>query len=425
MNYIELFAGIGGFRAALEPLGHKCLAYCEIDKYARQSYQAIFNTTGEQEHHDITKISKQQWLELEPKTDLVVGGFPCQSFSLAGKRKGLDDTRGTLFYDMARCIKYTRPKYFIAENVRGLLSDDKGKTFEIILETFCELGYAVDFDILNTKNYLPQNRERIYIIGQKIETIPKERIINYESDRQSQGVLFGEPENNDVRSTDARANLQKYDEIKRFIGATSGQKILSEPETERQSSSRVIGTYDKNGKVRQSRAIYDKNKIAPTIQSAAGTSGGNVPAIVDKLDKLKDGSQAERVYNADGISQTLAANAGGGGGKTGLYAIRTDYSRNIKRQSSDNVPALRSSSGYRDTNYIVKPVLTAQDRHEVLQNSEIRRLTPKECWRLQGFTDSQFEKAKTSGVSETQLYKQAGNAVSVPVVADVVRGLSE
>ncbi|MDR3128410.1 MAG: DNA (cytosine-5-)-methyltransferase [Bifidobacteriaceae bacterium] len=397
MNYIELFAGIGGFRAALEPLGHKCLAYCEIDKYARQSYQAIFNTTGEQEHHDITKISKQQWQELEPKTNLVVGGFPCTSFSLAGKRKGLDDTRGTLFYDMAKCVKYTRPKYFIAENVRGLLSDDGGKTFEIILETFCELGYGVDFDILNTKNYLPQNRERVYIIGQKIETIPKERIINYESDRQSQGVLFGEPENNDVHSTNAGANLQKYNEIKRFVRAKSRQKILPEQETERQSSS----------------------------------------SIAYKLDKLKDGRQAEIVYSADG------------GGKTGLYAIRTDYSRNIKRQSSDNVPALRSSSGYRDTNYIVKPVLTpdkvnirqngrrvkndgepaftltAQDRHGVLQNSEIRRLTPKECWRLQGFTDKQFEKAKTIGVSETQLYKQAGNAVSVPVAADIVKGLSE
>ena len=145
----------------------KAIAFSEIDKYASLSYKSIYDTKGEVELGDITKISDTYWQEFED-VDFIVGGSPCQAFSLAGKRLGFEDTRGTLFFDYANAIKQVKPKYFLFENVKGLVSHDKGNTVRIILKTFDELGYDVDFDIFNSKYYgVPQNRERIYIIGKR------------------------------------------------------------------------------------------------------------------------------------------------------------------------------------------------------------------------------------------------------------------
>ena len=172
MKFIDLFSGIGGFRSALELNGHKCIAYSEVDKFAKQSYQAIYNTEDEIDLGDITKISEEYLSHFKQENDIVVGGSPCQSFSLAGSRKGFEDTRGTLFFEYAKVVKETQPKYFLFENVKGMLSHDKGNTIRVVLETFDQLGYYIDFNVFNSKYYdVPQNRERIYIVGKRKDLV--------------------------------------------------------------------------------------------------------------------------------------------------------------------------------------------------------------------------------------------------------------
>ena len=167
MKFIDLFAGIGGFRLGMESAGHKCVAFCEIDKFARASYKAIHDMTGEIEYHDIISVTDEEWRKFKGTVDVICGGFPCQAFSVAGKRKGfLDETRGTLFFEIARAAKQIKPRFLFLENVKGLLSHDKGRTFGVILNTLDELGYDCEWQVLNSKNFgVPQNRERVFIIG--------------------------------------------------------------------------------------------------------------------------------------------------------------------------------------------------------------------------------------------------------------------
>ena len=163
IGYFDMFAGIGGFRSALEAIGgFECVGYCEIDKYARQAYEAMYDTRGELFFEDATKIVPEQL----PDIDLICGGFPCQSFSIAGARKGFDDTRGTLFFEIARIAAVKRPEFLLLENVFGILNHDKGKTFETILSALDGLGYSVAWQVLNSKNFkVPQSRNRVYIVG--------------------------------------------------------------------------------------------------------------------------------------------------------------------------------------------------------------------------------------------------------------------
>ena len=163
IRYFDMFAGIGGFRSALEAIGgFECVGYCEIDKYARQAYEAMYNTEGELFFEDATKIVPEQL----PDIDLICGGFPCQSFSIAGARRGFDDIRGTLFFEIARIAAVKRPEFLLLENVQGILNHDKGKTFETILSALDELGYDVAWQVLNSKNFgVPQERKRVMLVG--------------------------------------------------------------------------------------------------------------------------------------------------------------------------------------------------------------------------------------------------------------------
>ena len=162
MRFIDFFAGIGGFRLGMEMAGHTCVGHCEIDKYADKSYRAM-HSPGEDEWYaaDITDVRPED----VPDADCYCFGFPCQSFSIAGKRGGFDDTRGTLFFEVMRIAKERKPRILFAENVKGLLSHDKGNTFETIITTMEELGYSVEWQVLNSKYFVPQNRERVFIIG--------------------------------------------------------------------------------------------------------------------------------------------------------------------------------------------------------------------------------------------------------------------
>ena len=158
-TFIDLFAGIGGMRQGFERIGGKCIFTSEIDNYAQQTY--IANYGSENMYGDITKITSDNI----PLHDVLLAGFPCQPFSLAGRKLGFEDARGTLFFEIARILKDKKPKAFLLENVKNLMSHDKGKTFNVIKTTLEELGYNIHYKIIDASNFIPQHRERIYIVG--------------------------------------------------------------------------------------------------------------------------------------------------------------------------------------------------------------------------------------------------------------------
>ena len=158
-----MFAGIGGFRSGLERVGgFECVGYCEIDKFAKQAYEALYDTSKEVYYDDARKIIPEDL----PDIDLICGGFPCQSFSIAGKRRGFEDARGTMFFEIARIAAVKRPRYLLLENVPGLLSHDEGRTFAAILTALDDLGYDVAWQVLNSANFgVAQARKRVFIVG--------------------------------------------------------------------------------------------------------------------------------------------------------------------------------------------------------------------------------------------------------------------
>lgn len=153
MNFIDLFAGIGGFRLGMEKAGHKCLAYCEIDKFARKTYEANFDTMGETKWTDITKVTDEEIEEFgkQNRVDVICGGFPCQPFSIAGKRKGYEDTRGTLFFEIMRFAKILKPKHLFLENVKGILSNGGGQRLQEYFKRWMPWGMTVNGSCLTAK----------------------------------------------------------------------------------------------------------------------------------------------------------------------------------------------------------------------------------------------------------------------------------
>ena len=337
IKFFDMFAGIGGFRSGLENIGDfQCIGHCEIDKFANRAYEAIYQPKGELYFKDARKIKPEEL----PDFDLICAGFPCQSFSVAGKRLGFkDDTRGTLFFEVARIAQAKRTPLLLLENVPGLLSHDGGRTFKTIISTLVELGYDIEWCVLNSANFgVPQQRRRLYII----------------------------------------ANL--------------GKKHTGE------------------------------------ILPLTGSNGKNCKEIIS-------GPQGARVYEVDGAACTQTANAGGWGGKTGLYFIDmnvdpvvTDFARCVTARQNAGISHHKGEhSGVLVTtgSFKGKHIVTVMDKHGKLHTGWIRRLMPIECWRLQGFTDEQFFKAEAIGLKDGRLYKMAGNAVSVPVIAAIGQKMKE
>jgi DNA (cytosine-5)-methyltransferase 1 len=161
MTFIDFFAGIGGFRLGMEAAGHRCVGFVEKDKFAVRSYRAMFNTEGEYFEGDITSINPDEL----PEAECYCFGFPCQSFSINGQRRGFDDRRGNLFSEVMRLAGVRKPRYLFAENVTGLLSHDKGRTFATIICTMDKLGYDAQWQVCDSADWIPQHRERVYIVG--------------------------------------------------------------------------------------------------------------------------------------------------------------------------------------------------------------------------------------------------------------------
>lgn len=321
VRYFSMFTGVGGFELGIGDKG-KCIGFSEIDKYSSQLLKNKFPNI--KNYGNATKINTDEL----PDFDMLCGGFPCQAFSIAGKRRGFQDTRGTLFFEVARIIEAKRPKIILLENVKGLLNHEKGKTFRTIIQTISELGYDVQWMVLNSKFFgVPQNRERVFIIGS----------------------IRGEP----------RPEILPF----------------------RESNKEDNGEY---------------KKTINTITSRYWKQGNADPYITIK----RQGSQAQRVYGIDGITPTIKGLGGGQEAKTGLYAVltpdRENKRQNGRRFKEDGEPSF---------------TLTGQDVHGISDGMKIRRLTPRECNRLQGFPDDWDR-----GFSDTQRYKMMGNAVTVNVI---------
>ena len=415
MKFLDLFAGIGGFRLGMESAGHECIGFCEIDKFARASYKAIHDTKGEIELHDITRVTDESIRGIG-RVDIICGGFPCQAFSIAGNRRGFEDTRGTLFFEIARFASIIRPQYLFLENVKGLLNHENGITFETIISTLDELGYDVEWQVLNSKNFgVPQNRERVFIIGhfrgqrgRKIFPIGGE---DEKSSAKRLGInILGNTKNPNRTAQGTRDIVHDPKGIVGTLTATDykGPKQVAIP----------VLTPDRANKRQNGRRFKSDGEpmFTLTAQDRHGiVIAGNLPGSHE---------QNGRVYDINGISPTL--NTMQGGGRQPKIRVREATKKGYAEASvgdSVNLPHPNSKTRRgRVGEGIANTLVTGDSQGVVMPNFRIRKLTPRECWRLQGFPDWAFDKAQEVN-SNSQLYKQAGNSVTVNVIKEIARYL--
>ena len=405
-----MFAGIGGFRSGLSKFGDFFVpvGFCEIDPFARRAYEAIYDTKGELFFEDARKIVPEEL----PDIDLICGGFPCQSFSIAGKRGGFEDARGTLFFEIARIARVKRPKYLLLENVPGLLSHDGGRTFATILTTLSELGYDVAWQVLNSANFgVPQSRKRVFIIG----------YLGEESAGEIQAFTDANPKTI-IQKVSGRQGDRIYDQdglsctltsnCGGFAGNTGLYSVGQLPIKSLTKSGYQIAEPGDSIDLAYPNLNTRRGRVGKQI---AHTITPNITQGVYCIDMNPDPKITE-------IARCITARQDAGiskrrGEHSGVIEISKEGPRAIINPERDTV----RQQGRR----IKEPdepmfTLTTQDLHGIVdydpQCDIIRKLMPIECWRLQGFTDEQFIKAQSAGLSDARLYKMAGNAVSVPVI---------
>ena len=440
-----MFSGIGGFELGIErafkdrcvqqedtgtgpvpvrpmPQQCTCVGYSEIDNYAISVYEKHYG--GHHNYGDCTKINYKE----VPDFNLLVGGSPCQDLSIAGKQKGLSGTRSGLFFQYVRCLKEKQPDYFIWENVKGALSSSLGWDFARVQIEFTEAGYDCQWLVFNSKDFgVPQNRERIFVVGTRTgrfrEVLPFRR--------------------GDEKTTGNYAYA---------IGANYS-KGHPDPVGSHQ---RTMVLQQLNETDHQSDRVYSQEGLAPTLPAKAkGNTGANTPLI--QLNQ--DVPDAQRVYDVEGSAKTLKGLGGGMGAKTGLYAIpcltpdREEKRQEGRRFKEPDDPAFTLNG--QDRNGVAIPIVhnlqpRSADRPSLQKNPSagghghltkqdnttycldatctqavqlayrIRRLTPTECMRLQGFPD---DWCSSAGLSDTQQYKCAGNAVTVNVIEAIITGM--
>lgn len=406
----------------MESASHKCIGFCEIDKFARASYKAIHDTKGEIELHDITAVS-DEFIRGIGRVDIICGGFPCQAFSIAGNRRGFEDTRGTLFFEIARFASILRPKYLFLENVKGLLNHENGITFETIISTLDELGYDVEWQVLNSKDFgVPQNRERVFIIGHfrgectrrifplsgQSQSISNKSVVKIGNVNPSGNGMNGEVYQADGLAPTLTTNKGEGQKIaipvltpdrtdKRQNGRrfkTDGEPMFTLTAQDKHGiliAGKLPGNHDQNSRV------YDTDGLAPTLSTMQG--GGQEPKIIQRGHGYNQGGVHE-------IAPTLTSNSYH---ENNLVKIIDFYNKITK----DEVGTLTSSGG---------GSTVRAGSFGVTDGYRIRKLTPRECWRLQGFPDWAFDKAQKVN-SNSQLYKQAGNSVTVSVIAAIAKEL--
>ena len=359
-----MFSGIGAIEFALKRLNlnHSIVFASDIDKFAKQSYFANYKIDESSWYDDVQKIDG---IKYQNKIDLLVGGSPCQSFSMVGKRRGFDDTRGTLFYEFARVVKESQPKVFIYENVKGLLSHDKGETFETIKATFDELGYSYFYKVLNSKDYgIPQHRERIFVVGfkDKNEKFDFPKAIKLKNSMQD--------------------FLEDYTDSKYYL-KEKGIKFVTSSKNRQKRYTQINGEIALCQKANQ-QFNWHGDFIFENQQSC------DFNEFIFNVEEVE-----EKYYLSDKIKNYVLSS----GTKNFKTCTKTDLE--IAR------PLLQSMH---------KMHRAGVDNYVTHNKGRIRKLTPKECLRLMGFTDD-FKQM----VSDTQLYRQAGNSIVVDVLIALLK----
>ena len=419
MNFLDLFAGIGGFRLGMERARHKCVGFCEIDKFARLSYKAMHNTENEIEYHDIKEVTNEEFRKLRGKVDIICGGFPCQAFSIAGKQLGFEDTRGTLFYEIARATKEIKPRYLLLENVRNLLSHDKGKTFTRILKILDELGYDVEWQVLNSKNFgVPQNRERVFIVGHlrgectyRVFPIGGE---DKEPDFEPKISIIGNTKNPNRTSKGTRTVVHDKNGIVGALTATD-YKDPKQVAIDHPNYIKIKG-YISGSKYRSTSQIYDVQGISPTLNTMQGGREPKVAVQVLTPDRVEKRQNGRRFKENGEPMFTLTTQDRHGvlikeANKQGVVLPQIiQKPHGFNKGGVHNIAPTLTKSSYQENNFLKT------------EGVSIRKLTPRECWRLQGFPDELFEKAQAVN-SNSQLYKQAGNSVTVNVIEEIAKRL--
>ncbi|ANQ48039.1 DNA (cytosine-5-)-methyltransferase [Flammeovirga sp. MY04] len=359
-----LFSGIGAIEYALRRLkiDTEIVFASDIDKFVKQSYFANYQISEENWYNDVQDVDGTKY---KGKIDLLVGGSPCQSFSMVGKRKGFEDTRGTLFYEFARIVKETQPKVFIFENVKGLINHDKGNTFETIKATFNELGYKYYYQVLNAKNYgIPQHRERIFVVGFK----DKKAVFKFPTSIKLEYKM--------------QDFLEDYTDSKYYL-KEKGVKFV---------------TSTKNRKKRYTQ-INGEIALCQKANQQFNWHGDFI--FEDKENQEYD----EFIFNVNEVEEKYYLSD-----KVKNYVLSTgtkNFKTNIKTDLEVARPLLQSMH---------KMHRAGVDNYVTHNKGRIRKLTPTECLRLMGFRDD-FKQV----VSDTQLYRQAGNSIVVDVLIAILK----
>ena len=408
MKYLDLFSGAGGFRAAFEQVpGMECVGFCEIDPRAVASYRALFDTKGEWFIDDARKIDTGQL----PAFDLVCGGFPCQSFSVAGQRKGFEDARGTLFFEITRILGAQKPAFVLLENVPGLLSHDEGRTFNIILGALSDLGYHVEWQVLNSADFgVPQSRKRVFIVGY--------------TDRRCAGKilpLFGANGAPLIQILGGVQGSKVYDPegvsctLKAATGGFGGRTGLY-----------AVGFNRRDGITHELEEAYALNASnfrglnRNQSQNAVLETKPAIPEAGECFIDLCEGNpqltDTARCVTAHYGKTTMSRHKGE---RSGVLHIKEATRRGYREaEVGDSVNLAYAGSNTRRGRVgkdIAHTLDTGSTQGVVTLSGRIRRLTPRECFRLQGFTDEQIDTILAI-TSDAQAYKQAGNGVTVNVV---------
>ena len=405
MQYLSLFSGIGAFEKAMWNIGldYDLVGYCEIDKYASRSYSAIHGVSERMNLGDITKINEK---DLPDGIDLVTYGFPCQDISIAGKQKGMHNEDGTrtrsgLFFDALRIIRETQPRVAIAENVKNLTGKKFKEQFKTVLESLEEAGYNNYWKVLNLKDFgVPQNRERVFIVSirKDVDTGMFQFPQGFPITRRLKDVLEDEVD-------------EKY-----YISSEQIEKVCMKTTDSLMYDKSMVGF---EGEARE------YNDISPTLTAREYKEPRLVNA--DKLKQLsvqqignccptktRDNPNQGRIYETDGISPAL--NCMGGGNRQPFVpvaaAMRGRYNELGNTEQHIEVSDRECENA----------ITSVQKDSMVATAMRIRKLTPKECFRLMGFDDADYEKAAKVN-SNTQLYKQAGNSIGVPILDEIMAEL--
>lgn len=406
LKVLELFAGIGACSKALTNLGieHEIIDAVEIDKYAIKSFNAVHGTNfGAQ---DITTWDK------DIECDLIMHGSPCQDFSVAGKQAGGDEgsgTRSSLLYETLRIVEKTRPDIVIWENVKNLLSKRHKHNWQAYADRMSELGYDSCARVLNAKDYgIPQNRERVFTVSIKRGS----KIVS--------GFTFPEPSPLEKRLKDVLESEvdEKYyltdEQVAGFKASTErakakGNGFKFEPiERERE---RVMHSVTTRAGQRQTDNFIKEPSAEPRVIEAKTTRGGDITSTI-RASIHKQGSR------------NLLENIKNGRGYEGV-AIRTANKKGYDMANDGDGIDLgypQSTTRRGRVGHGVAKTIPTGDSQGTLDGFRIRKLTPRECWRLMGFDDADFDKAQAAGISNTQLYKQAGNSIVVNVLEEIMKG---